>query len=95
MRKRAAKAEKPKRATSPTAVALRKHLGRNVRQLREAAGWTQAEAAWQCNVSEYFYQQIEWAKANTSIAIVAALMDAFEVGVGELFDPKGVEKKRT
>ncbi len=66
----------------------REMLGRlaaNVRALREARSWTQAEAAWACKLAGFTYQCVEAGEKGMTTATLAALCDGFEVDALALF----------
>ena len=56
-------------------------IGSNVRRLREARGWTQAELAEQVDVALRYLQQIEHAAASPSLRRLVALSHALEVDI--------------
>lgn len=59
----------------------------NARRLREERGWTQVKAAVRAEMAVYQYQRLESGRYNTTMTVVARLVDAFGVEPAELFRP--------
>jgi len=60
----------------------------NVRRLREARGWTQAEIASRADgMSERLYRLVESGRTNVTASTMTRLADAFGVDVVELLAP--------
>lgn len=79
-----------RRPPTPLSETHRDVLGRlasNVRALRVKAGWTQAEAAWECGLAVFTYQCVEGAETGLTSATLAALCDGFKVDVLALMQP--------
>jgi len=64
-------------------------LARNVRLLREQAGWTQEQAADAANIAARHYQKIEAGTVNLTLATLARLANGFKVEVKRLFEERG------
>lgn len=60
-------------------IHLRSVLARSIRDTRLARGWTQAELGRRARVSRTFVTKVEGAKGDTSVAAVAALVDALGI----------------
>jgi transcriptional regulator with XRE-family HTH domain len=67
-------------------VDIRHRLGRNLRQLREAKGWSQEAFAHEAGIHRTYVSDIERGARNPTILIVAKLADALEVSASELLD---------
>lgn len=61
-------------------------LGANIKRLRKARGWTQAQLAGESNISERHAAGIERGEENPTLDMLMQLASAFGVNVGELFD---------
>lgn len=61
-------------------------LGRNVRRLREAKGWSQEEYADRAGIHRTYVSDIERGRRNPTISVVEKLAGPLEVQVGELLD---------
>lgn len=76
----------------------RELLGRiaaNIGRLREAKGWTQEEAAFQCDgMATYVYQCIESSQTNFTATTLARLADGFGVDPQMLLSPVKAPPKR-
>lgn len=60
-------------------------IGANVRRLREAKGWTQEEAAFQCGeLAAPLLRRIELGKTNITALTIARLCDGLGVSAPEL-----------
>ncbi|HEY7497493.1 MAG TPA: helix-turn-helix transcriptional regulator [Vicinamibacterales bacterium] len=67
------------------AQAIRKRVGKNVKRLRQARGWSQAALAELVGNNEKHIGQIERGQVNAGINTLAALAYRFGVNVIELF----------
>jgi transcriptional regulator with XRE-family HTH domain len=77
------------------AQAIRKRVGRNVKRLRQARGWSQAALAELVGNNEKHIGQIERGQVNAGINTLAALAYRFGVNVTELFaEPADVRRQR-
>jgi len=65
-------------------------LARNVRLLREQAGWTQEQAADAASIAARHYQKIEAGTVNVTVSTLARLANGFKVEVKRLFEEGGV-----
>lgn len=77
--------------------AVVERVAANVRKLREARGWTQEEAAFQCKeLDPTVFRVVEAARTNITVATLARLAEGFGVDVRDLFDPAPpfVKRKR-
>lgn len=63
-----------------------KALGRRIRQLRKAKGWSQEQLAAQADMHRTYMWGIEQGVRNPSIRHVTQIADALGVPVGSLFE---------
>ncbi len=63
---------------------IRQRLGQNVRQLREAKGWSQEDYADRAGIHRTYVSDIERATRNPTITVVEKLAAPFGVRAGEL-----------
>jgi transcriptional regulator with XRE-family HTH domain len=61
------------------------HVGQEIRQLREAKGWSQAKLAAAADMAVSGVSQIETGARNPSAVTLAKIADALEVEVADLF----------
>lgn len=61
-------------------------LGRNVRQLREAKGWSQEDYADRAGIHRTYVSDIERGRRNPTITVVEKLARPLGVGSGSLLD---------
>lgn len=61
-------------------------LGRNVRRLREAKGWSQEEYADRAGIHRTYVSDIERGRRNPTIRLVEKLAQPLKVRPGELLD---------
>ncbi len=62
-------------------------MSANARKLREARGWTQAEAASRCGLDDRAYRQVESSRANLTLATLARVARGFDADVVALLEP--------
>lgn len=62
-------------------------LGRNVRGLREAKGWSQEDYADRAGIHRTYVSDIERGKRNPTITVVEKLAAPFEIEASELLAP--------
>ena len=62
-----------------------KLVGERVRELRHARGWTQLDLAMKLRAANQRVQRIERGRENLTIHSLAALANAFDIEIGELF----------
>lgn len=89
---------RPERTPQYESAAYRGLMDRftaNLRRVREARGWTQADAAEHCAMVMQQYQRAEAGNANLTFTTVARLVDGFGVDVGEFFVPAPPLEKRS
>jgi transcriptional regulator with XRE-family HTH domain len=67
-------------------VDIRSRLGRNVRQLREAKGWSQEDYADRAGIHRTYVSDIERGRRNPTITVVEKLARPLEVATGSLLD---------
>jgi transcriptional regulator with XRE-family HTH domain len=65
-------------------VDVRTRLGRNVRRLREAKGWSQEAFAYEADIHRTYVSDIERGARNPTIMIVEKLARPLGVTAGEL-----------
>lgn len=65
---------------------IRSRLGRNVRQLREAKGWSQEDYADRAGIHRTYVSDIERGRRNPTITVVEKLARPLEVTPGSLLD---------
>ena len=65
---------------------IRIRLGRNVRALREARGWSQEEYADRAGIHRTYVSDIERGRRNPTITVVEKLAVPLEVEPGRLLD---------
>jgi transcriptional regulator with XRE-family HTH domain len=79
----------PALAAKPS-EAISRDLGRRVRQLRAARGWSLESLANASDVSRSMLSQIERAQANPTLAVTLRIARAFSLSLGELLEMPGV-----
>lgn len=80
---------------SPTFQALLNRVGTNLRLLREARGWSQEEAAFQCGeMAAPYFRRIELGGANITGLTLARLCDGMGVDAAAFFVPVPPSAKR-
>lgn len=67
-------------------------LGNNIRTLRTNKGWTQVYLADRLQITAPFLAQIESGKRGTSLELVEAVAELFEVPIASLFLEKDTDK---
>lgn len=78
-----------------TYLAIVGRIAANVRRLRDAKGWTQAELAFRAdNMEVVALQGIERGDANATVVTISRLCDALGVDVRELVEPADPPPKR-
>jgi len=65
-------------------VDIRQRLGRNVRALREAKGWSQEDFADRAGIHRTYVSDIERGRRNPTITVVEKLAAPLGVSAGEL-----------
>ena len=66
---------------------IRQQLGRNLRRLREARGWSQEDLGLEADLHRTYISGIERGVRNPTITIVAKLAKTLKVRPGALLDP--------
>ena len=61
-------------------------LGRNVRRLREAKGWSQEEYADRADIHRTYVSDIERGRRNPTISVVEKLARPLDVTAGSLLE---------
>lgn len=69
--------------------AINQHLGKRVKALRAARGWSLAELASASGVSRSMLSQIEREQANPTLAVTLRISQAFAMTLGELLEVPG------
>ncbi len=64
---------------------LRKQLGRRIRQLRQARGWTQQELAERAALDYKYLGAVERSERNITIDNVEKIADGFDIEAHQLF----------
>ncbi len=65
---------------------IRQRLGRNVRQLREAKGWSQEDYADRAGIHRTYVSDIERGRRNPTVTVVEKLAEPLGVSSGSLLD---------
>lgn len=65
---------------------IRKRLGRNLRRLREAKGWSQEAFAHEAGIHRTYVSDIERGARNPTITVVEKLAKPLGIRTGELLD---------
>lgn len=65
---------------------IRARLGRNVRKLREAKGWSQEDYADRAGIHRTYVSDIERGRRNPTINVVERLAEPLGVSAGDLLD---------
>lgn len=68
-----------------TELNLKLLLGKRIRSLRVARGWTQQDLGEKAGISYKFIGEIERGKQNPSFSILAKISDALDIELKELF----------
>ena len=68
-----------------TELNLKLLLGKRIRSLRVARGWTQQNLGEKAGISYKFIGEIERGKQNPSFSILAKISDALDIELKELF----------
>ena len=68
-------------------------LGKNIRNLRKEAGWTQEKLAEKANISVPFMTQIELARKTPSLDVIENIAKALSVSYAQLFKVEISENK--
>ena len=79
----------PRRTKSTTRIrserAALKRLGRRIRKLRQARGWSQPLLAKKSALNRTFMSDIELGKTNPSLATILVIVRKLNITVSELF----------
>jgi transcriptional regulator with XRE-family HTH domain len=67
-------------------VEIQARLGRNVRRLREAKGWSQEDYADRAGIHRTYVSDIERGKRNPTVTVVEKLAKPLEIEPGRLLD---------
>ena len=65
---------------------IRTRLGRNIRKLREAHGWSQEDYADRAGIHRTYVSDIERGRRNPTITVVEKLAAPLGVSPGQLID---------
>lgn len=60
-------------------------LAANVRRVRKSRGWSQQDAAEQCDMALQLFQRIESGQTNVTLTTLARLCDGLETAPSRLF----------
>jgi len=80
---------KTKQSDAGPVDAINRHLGRRVKQLRAARGWSLEALASASGVSRSMLSQIEREQANPTLAVTLRIAQAFGMTLGELLQAPG------
>lgn len=69
-----------------TRVDIRQRLGKNVRRLREAKGWSQEDYADRAGIHRTYVSDIERGRRNPTVTVVEKLAGPLDVKPGRLLD---------
>ena len=69
-------------------MSICQRLGRNVRGLREAKGWSQEDYADRAGIHRTYVSDIERGKRNPTISVVEKLAGPFDIDTSELLAPR-------
>jgi transcriptional regulator with XRE-family HTH domain len=69
-------------------------LGRRIRSLRDARGWSQERLAEHANLDRSYLAGIETGARNPSLKVLALLAKALQVRIAALFEDEGAEGNR-
>jgi len=78
------RAERASQYGEDTYVELQKRLAANVRAQRKALGWTQEQAAHECQMPTRLLQSVESGKVNLTLTTLARLVNGLKVDASEL-----------
>jgi len=67
-------------------VDVQKRLARNLRELRQAKGWSQEDFAFHANIHRTYISDLERGARNPTIAVVDRLAKALGEKVGRLLE---------
>jgi transcriptional regulator with XRE-family HTH domain len=67
-------------------VDIRARLGRNVRRLREAKGWSQEDYADRAGIHRTYVSDIERGCRNPTVTVIEKLAKPLEIEPGRLLD---------
>lgn len=73
---------------------LKEHVGRRIAELRENAGYTQADVAERLRTTVPNYQRVEYGAQNVTLETLTKIANALGVTVAEFFSPLEQPKKR-
>ncbi|WP_108811838.1 helix-turn-helix domain-containing protein [Sphingorhabdus sp. Alg231-15] len=65
---------------------IQQRLGKNLRKLRKAKGWSQEEFAFEAGIHRTYISDLERGARNPTITVVEKLAQALDVKAGELLD---------
>lgn len=65
---------------------IRKRFGERVRELRQMAGLSQEELAFEADIDRSYVSNIEKGKRNVSLVIIEKIANALNVSINELFN---------
>jgi len=66
-------------------IAVRKRLGRRVRELRKARGYSQEAFAHECDIHRTYMGDVERGERNIAIDNIVKIANALDIKLSELF----------
>ena len=77
--------EREEQYESPLYLELQQRLSSALRRLRAENGWTQEQAAQECNMSPRLYQRCEAGHSNVTLTTLARICAGFQTDPSDLW----------